>query len=121
MTEDLWLGRRDADPEADKETWCLVKAGDPMLSRRAAALPGQDLMRTVMWGEAMSSTRAGRFVRHADLAASLVPDGLTASKKAAARLAAAHHMDLIDRCGVALAANPTAASILISAVLAAAV
>jgi hypothetical protein len=121
MTGDLWLGRRNADPDTDKETWCLVKAGDLMLSRRAAALPGQDLMQTVTWGEVMSSTRAGRFVRHSDLAASVAPNGSKASRRDAARLAAAPQIDLIDRCAVALAATPAAASILIAAVLAAAV
>lgn len=65
----MWLGRHAAQVP-DEVTWTLVNSGDARITRRAATVEGCDQMRTSKYG----TSKVGRWVRPADLAAVLTAD-----------------------------------------------
>lgn len=62
-----WLGRGDAP--VDRSTWCWIPAGQVLLTRRATACEGRDLLHTDRTGARPRTQRLGRYVRHAEYAA----------------------------------------------------
>lgn len=64
-----WLGRGDAP--VDRATWCWVPAGQSLLTRRATACDGRDLLLTDGRGKRAMTRRLGRYVRHGQYAAAL--------------------------------------------------
>lgn len=81
LPKDAWL-HRDAPDAVDAETWCLVRTGDPLLTRRARACSVYGHVLTTGY-KAASSAPYGGLVRHAELAAQL-SKGSPAEVKAAA-------------------------------------
>lgn len=81
-TYSIWLGLH-GDEQVDRDVWCLVPAGDPMLTRRANTCDGRDLMET----DGRYISQIGRYVRHADLAAALATGSPAVLRRTADRLA----------------------------------
>lgn len=64
-----WLGQGDAP--VDQAVWCYIPTGQALLTRRAVAHPGRDLMMSDGHGRRRRTIRLGRYVRHHEYAAAL--------------------------------------------------
>lgn len=64
-----WLGQGDAP--VDRNVWCYIPTGQSLLTRRANACDGRDLLVTDRTGRRPRTTRLGRYVQHHEYATAL--------------------------------------------------